>query len=309
MQWVSCQGAVGGGAVSRESQKQPLEFYLPRLSPLDKSKSAPDNINPANEQMTAIVATTNRGTVWVSLSGIFALPAARLPDTLDPANGGSRISAVGAHLSKSSAYLFVKLLVESTNGSRNVVLKLGTPMLNTDLLPSPTLHSLAALSARLSGLCLYLENAAAAVVREIEAREASASRRSLYRLLEGVLQDHGVDEVTSPEAEIIRLAVTGRASESTAQFLLSKLKTTKLNSWESASRLGAAVIIRLVYQHVLPALERMVLAATRLLDLVLLDKTSVEEHQDGSSVLSSRASIVRAIVILTWLYSRMEECM
>ncbi|KAJ2596517.1 hypothetical protein GGF39_003415 [Coemansia sp. RSA 1721] len=307
MQWICCSDSRSTD-VSNDSLKQQLEFYLPRLSPLDKSKSAPENINPADEPMTAIVVTSSNGSVWVSLGGIFTLPVAQLPQSMDPLDQKPKHRAVSAHLASSGSHIYIKLLTVSAKGTKTFVLKLNTPLFNTVLLPSPTLHNLATLSARLSGLNLYLENTLATIVKEIEARESSASRRSLYRMLVGVLQDHGVDEVTSPEAEIIRLAVTGRASESTAQFLLSKLKAVKLNNWESASRMGAVVVIRLIYQHALPAVERTILAAAQLLDFVLLDNTSLEPQHD-SPAIASRDSIVRALVILVWLYSRVEECM
>ncbi|KAJ1645892.1 hypothetical protein LPJ64_002553 [Coemansia asiatica] len=308
MQWVCCLGPSGMAGSEKSLGQRSLEFYLPRLSPLDKSKSAPDNINPTNEPMTAIIVTSIKGSVWVSLGGMFVLPVARIPEKICDFGQASRLQATGAHLGGSNAHLFVKLFAVTAKKSQNIVLKLNTPVLNTDLLSSPTLHSLAALSARLSGLHLYLETTVAAVAKEVEARESTASRRSLYNLLEGVLQDHGVEEVTSPEAEMIRLAVTGRASESTAQFLLSKLKAIKLNNWESSSRQGAVIIIKLIYQHVLPAVERFMLTATRLLDLVLLDKSSLEA-QGNSPATTSRDNVVRAIVILAWLYSRMDQCM
>ncbi|PIA15069.1 hypothetical protein COEREDRAFT_103120 [Coemansia reversa NRRL 1564] len=179
----------------------------------------------------------------------------------------------------------------------------------------PLLRMVVPLSARLSGLCLYLENTLDMLVKEADARDESASRSLLLSTFEGVLRDHGVDEVTSPEAELSRLAVTGCASESTSQFLLAKLNPGNLNSWESAGRLGAVALTRLIYQNALPAVERTVLAATRLLDIARDSRTRFS-YTDNDSNGSDRHSadkacnaILRVIVILGWLYMRFNKYM
>ncbi|KAJ2776453.1 hypothetical protein GGI15_004843, partial [Coemansia interrupta] len=66
MQWLACTSPAPG---SLNKVDLPLEFYLPTLSSFDKSKSAPDNINPNDEPLSVIVATTETGSVWIALLG------------------------------------------------------------------------------------------------------------------------------------------------------------------------------------------------------------------------------------------------
>ncbi|KAJ2374488.1 hypothetical protein IW150_003073 [Coemansia sp. RSA 2607] len=313
MQWLACIGSANNSPQKDLNEKNlPLEFYLPTLSSFDKSKSAPDNINPSDEPLSVIVVTTETGSVWVSLGGIFALPVVRIPESAFPSDKATRSKyrTVGAHFNADISRLYVAFSVHTnTSESQTMVFKLDTPILSRkNTPPSPLLLSLAALSARLSGLMLYLENTISTIIKEIEARESSASRASLKKVLESILQDHGVDEVTSPEAEMVRLAVTGRASESTAQFLLAKIKSTKITSWENASRLGAVAIVRLIYQNALPAIERSILASARLLDSIASEsKPGLDSGDAGATI--SRDCIARVIAILGWVYGRMDECM
>ncbi|KAJ1898318.1 hypothetical protein LPJ66_002831 [Kickxella alabastrina] len=311
MQWISCND-VGEQRVLADLANLQLEFFLPRLSQLDKSKSAPSDITPTAEPLTAIVVTASTGAVCISLGGIFTLPVIQLPATKLSAlmRGGSTYTAISAQLGTCASELFI-MLSSAGIGDRNseiIVHKLDTSILTSSPSSSPLLHNLVAVSARLSSLFLYLENTRATMVREFEARETSASRASLVQLFERVLQDHGVEEATNPAAELIRLAVTGRASESTAQFLLAKLKASKLANWESAGRLGAVMITRLVYQHALPAVERALLATTQLLKLTLSESPSSNCPGAGQAA-TTRDCIMRAVVIFGWLYGRFEEFM
>ncbi|KAJ2896861.1 hypothetical protein IWW38_001894 [Coemansia aciculifera] len=123
--------------------------------------------------------------------------------------------------------------------------------------------------------------------------------------LESVLRDHGVDDATSPEADLIRLAITGRASESVSQFLLSKLKAVKLNGWESAGRLGAVAIVRLVYQHIQPAIERAILAISEVQTIVGDWWTQREVAED----IAAKQALEQAVVVWGWLFARFEEYM
>ncbi|KAJ2617532.1 hypothetical protein H4S08_000280 [Coemansia sp. RSA 1365] len=324
MEWVTCKnGSEEMCSSLPEDSMHPtsLEFLIPKLSPLDRGQPTPAHINPEAEDPTAIIITSSSGLVQVSLGGIFTLPAVGLPKSMMCAL--HEYVAIDARLSKDSAILYVCLAQSITEGSTDVpasdhksqdmvICAVDTSILSSTM---PLLHMVVPLSARLSGLCLYLENTLDMLVKEADARDESASRTSLLNIFEGVLRDHGVEEVTSPEAELSRLAVTGCASESTSQFLLAKLNPGKLNSWESAGRLGAVALTRLIYQNALPAVERTVLAATRLLDIVR-DSKSKLSYTDTDSNESDRHSadkacnaILRVIVILGWLYMRFNKYM
>ncbi|KAI8322935.1 hypothetical protein GQ54DRAFT_127850 [Martensiomyces pterosporus] len=318
LEWIWCKssndessGSAHGESNISAPESLPFEFSLPMLSPLDKGKSVPSYVNSSVETPTSMVAVTSAGAVWVCVNGIFALPVVRpprnwQPPTADPTN----YMAIDARINSDSSKLHV--LLSSVPSSASHVSHLLTATLNTPILasPSPLLHSLASSSAHISGLCLYLENTIDCLIKESEARSGGASRSLLMHTLERVLQDHGVDEVTSPEAEMTRLAVTGRASEPTSQFLLAKLKASKLSNWESAGRLGAVVINRLVYQHALPAIERAILAITKLLQVVLAEASHLgSKEQTDSTEEDSKSQLLKAVVILGWLYARLEEYM
>ncbi|KAJ2222203.1 hypothetical protein IW143_001510, partial [Coemansia sp. RSA 520] len=281
--------------------EQMVEFSLPKLSPIDRGQSPPCHVNAETEPPTAIVITCASGSVWVCLGGIFTLPPAHLP----PGQLEGFV-AVDARLVQDSASLAVYL--ENDGTARSDIDQPGVSLctVDTSILSSslPLLHSLVPLSARLSALCLYLDNTLDALFAEATARHENASRSFLLRTFEGLLRDHGVDEATSPMAELSRLALTGRASEPTSQFLLAKLKSTKLNNWEHAGRQGAVALTRLIYQHAQPAVERTILAASRLLDIVHTHKSST---RDGAE--RTRGIILRAIVVLGWLHARLDECM
>ncbi|KAJ2769112.1 hypothetical protein IWQ56_002678, partial [Coemansia nantahalensis] len=263
MEWVACTGAA---AAQPDARRPTLEALLPRLGPLGRGQSAAGSTSPAAEPPTAIVITSASGLVCVCLGGIFALPPTHLPDALAHRVGGpsGRATAVDARLSPDSATLFV-LFADSDDAQHTAVCAVDTSVLSSTL---PLLHALVPLSAQLSGLWLYLENTLGQLAKEAEARDKGASRAALLQTFEGVLRDHGVDEATSAEAELCQLAVTGRSSEATSQFLLAKLKAGRLRNWEGAGRLGAVALTRLVYRHALPAVERAILAATQMLDVV-----------------------------------------
>ncbi|KAJ1785356.1 hypothetical protein LPJ59_006162, partial [Coemansia sp. RSA 2399] len=325
MLWVSCDGDTEPSTdilaeeSSRTAKPLPLEFSIPALSPLDKSKATPSNINSEPDNMTAIVITTTRGAVWIMLGGIFTLPVAKLP--LFEKSSFADLVVTDAQINCDLSTLYVSLTRgqgEQPSGRPNAALcTLDTSMLSA---ATPLLRSLVYLSARISGLFLYIENAVDLVVNEATARGDAASRAGLLQTFEGILQDHGVDEVTSPEAELCRLAVTGRASEPTSQFLLAKLKSAKLKSWEHSGRQGAVAIARLIYQYVSPAIERAMFAASRLLHIVTVDFSQLSlagynfgnNNGEGCSVSlkdmeETRGLILRAIVILGWTYARFEE--
>ncbi|KAJ2662062.1 hypothetical protein IW148_003110 [Coemansia sp. RSA 1199] len=297
MEWVA--GKIPEPA--EDCVEQMVEFSLPKLSPIDRGQSPPCHVNAETEPPTAIVVTCASGSVWVCLGGIFTLPPARLP----PGQLEGFV-AVNARLDHDSASLFVYLANYGTAHSDIDQPSVSLCTVDTSILSSslPLLHSLVPLSARLSALCLYLDNTLDALFAEATARHENASRSFLLRTFEGVLRDHGVDEATSPMAELSRLALTGRASEPTSQFLLAKLKSTKLNNWEHAGRQGAVALTRLIYQHSQPAVERTILAASRLLDIVHTHKSST---RDGAE--RTRDIIVRAIVVLGWLHARLDEYM
>ncbi|KAJ2809165.1 hypothetical protein H4R20_000344 [Coemansia guatemalensis] len=325
MDWVTCKKDNGEPSLSAPGDSEystSLEFSLPKLSPLDRGQPTPAHINPEAEDPTAIIITSLSGLVQVSLGGIFTLPAVGLPESI--MRSSHDYAAIDARLSSDLAILYVYLIQSGSakesadapapdNTKQNMVIcAVDTSILSTTM---PLLRMVVPLSARLSGLCLYLDNTLDLLVKEANARDESASRTSLLNTFEGVLRDHGVDEVTSPEAELARLAVTGSASESTSQFLLAKLKPAKLSNWESAGRLGAVALTRLIYQNALPAVERTILAATRLLDIVR-DSRDTLAYTDNSSKESDRHSadnacnaILRVIVILGWIYARFNKYM
>ncbi|KAJ2083950.1 hypothetical protein H4R24_000393 [Coemansia sp. RSA 988] len=324
MDWVTCKNDNKEPFSSESGDSRyptALEFSFPKLSPLDRGQPTPAHINPEVEDPTAIIITSSSGLVQVSLGGIFTLPAVGFPKTMTDSLHNH--VAIDARLSSDSAILYVHLIQNSSKGSvdvstsdhvtqRMLVCAVDTSILSSTM---PLLHMVVPLSARLSGLCLYIDNTLDLLVKEANARDESASRTSLLNTFEGVLRDHGVDEVTSPEAELARLAVAGGASESTSQFLLAKLKPAKLNNWESAGRLGAVALTRLVYQNALPAIERTILAATRLLDIVR-DSRNMLAYTDKDSKESDRHSadrtcnsLLRVIVILGWMYARFNKYM
>ncbi|KAJ2064699.1 hypothetical protein GGI17_000841 [Coemansia sp. S146] len=314
MEWIQCEA---GGSQGERGQGQLLEHYLPRLTSADRSKAMPSHVNPTTEPLTAIIIVTVAGQVIVSLGGVFTLPVASAPRELEAA--GSKYSVVSAKLDEKDYRLYVVFSVQppidhdvpATADSKLVVCALNMPLFTQT---SGDLSRFTSLFARLSGLCLYMETALDVLIKESEAREESASRAMLLDLLESVLRDHGVDDVTSPEADLIRLVVTGRASESVSQFLLSKLKATKLSSWESAGRLGAVAIVRLVYQHIQPAIERAILAISELQPIIGDWAKRANTFGEDSSVISDRLAgtklaLERAVVVWGWLFARFEEFM
>ncbi|KAJ2621276.1 hypothetical protein GGI25_003591 [Coemansia spiralis] len=310
MEWIGCESNVTSDSSLANSALSSalLEFSLPVLSPLNKSKATPSNINPEQEHLTAVIITTENGAVWVMLDGIFALPVAKLPLPQISSTGEFfEFKVLNSRISNDASKLFIYLANSST-----AVCTLNTSILST---VSPLLRSLVYLSARLSGLCLYIENATDLAVNEAEARGDGASRAELMRVFEGILRDHGVDEATSPDAELSRLVVTGRASEPTSQFLLAKLKTAKLMNWERSGRQGALAIVRLVYQYIGPAIEGAILAAGRLLHTIAEDFSQLafagNKISDSSALHSemnaTKDCIMRTIIILGWMYGRFKE--
>ncbi|KAJ2554775.1 hypothetical protein EV175_002479 [Coemansia sp. RSA 1933] len=331
MLWVSCDNddEQSTGIMADEKPKKtkavPLEFSLPALGPLDRSKATPSNINSEPDTLTAIIVITTRGAVWITLGGIFTLPVARLPHLQgDSCDHAADFMVADAQISRNMSTLYIYLNREQgeQNGSclNAAICTLDTSMLAA---ATPLLRSLAYLSARISGLFLYIENAIELAISEANDRNETASRVGLMQTFERILQDHGVDGVTSPEAELCRLAVTGKASEPTSQFLLAKLKATKLKSWENSGRQGAVAIARIIYQYVSPAIERTILATSRFLQIVTADisQLSLAGYHFGSNSSSNsnggsasvddmaetRSLIMHAIVILGWMYSRFEE--
>ncbi|KAJ2492337.1 hypothetical protein IWW37_001516 [Coemansia sp. RSA 2050] len=308
MEWIQCdsgQASESGHGGGRRS----LEHYLPRLTSADRSKALPSHVNPSTEPLTAIIIVTAAGRVIVSLGGVFTLPVASAPRELEAAAAeGSTYSVVNAKLNEKDYRLYVVFSVQqpekAAESSRLVVCVLSMPLFAQT---SGNLSRFTMLFARLSGLCLYLESALDVLIKESEARAESASRAMLLDSLESVLRDHGVDEATSPESELIRLVVTGRASESVSQFLLSKMKTAKLSSWESAGRLGAVAIVRVVYQHIQSAIERAILAISEIKPIIGGWTRSLT---DGSDRLASTSqALERAVVAWGWLFARFEEFM
>ncbi|KAJ2307638.1 hypothetical protein IWW55_000865 [Coemansia sp. RSA 2706] len=298
MEWVICKGQAADNGAGRPT----LERSLPRLDPLDRGQP-PCRSNPESESPTAIVMVCASGAVWVSLGGVFTLPPARL-QIEQPAS----YTAVNACLGQRPDTLFVCFTSAHAEPDSSACQELVLRTVDMSVLSSamPLLHTLVPLSAHLSALCLYLENTLDALAKEARARADGASRAYLLQTFEGVLRDHGVDEATTAEAELCRLAVTGRASESTSQFLLAKLKATKLNAWETAGRLGAVALIRLIYRHAQPAVERTILASTRLLEAVLAYDSDALPASDAGGACTA---IVRAVVVLGWLSSRLNEYM
>ncbi|KAJ2722491.1 hypothetical protein GGI07_003267 [Coemansia sp. Benny D115] len=308
MQWVRCQAATPDNEAFDEKSELLPKLLLPRLSSLDKTKAESDEFSSVfAESMTAIVVVTRKGSVHISLGGIFSLPVSTLPQQIQP---GADFTVLSAQLNEPASQLYLMLASQLPHGVEQVsTCRLNTQLLSLSPVQSPLLHTLVPLSTRISGLLLYLENAIGMVVKESIARDGSASRQSLLDQFERVLQDHGVDDATSPEAELIRLAVTGRASEPTAQFLLAKLKASKLNTWESAGRLGALAIVRLVYQHALPAIEHAILAMAQLLDLITPEKLNATDQQQTNSALHTRDHVIQVLVTLGWMHGRLEDFM
>ncbi|ORX66017.1 hypothetical protein DL89DRAFT_74992 [Linderina pennispora] len=222
LQWVKCMSSESNSHMP--NQTMDMQLSLPRLAPLRKGEDGPGHINPStSEDLTAMIAVTSHGTVWMSLYGTFALPLKRVA-TLDS-------TVVRACISSDTRKLFI---VTSSNDRHESQLSI----LDTSLLAvsSPLLSELASSSAHLSGLCLHLGNVIESIAKECVTRNEGSSRQTLLDSFESVLRDHGIEEVTSPEAELTRLAVTGRATDSSSQFLLNKFKITRLKSWESAGR-------------------------------------------------------------------------
>ncbi|KAJ2715084.1 anaphase promoting complex subunit 4 [Coemansia spiralis] len=304
MEWIACTGAD-----LPDAHQPPLEALLPQLSPIGRGQPTASHASPEAEPPTAIVITGASGLVCVCLGGTFALPPTRLLASLVRRVGGpsGRAVAVDARLSADSATLFV-LVADSDAAQHMALCAVDTSVLSSTL---PLLQALVPLSARLSGLWLYLDNTLRQLANEAEARDKGASRAALLQTFEGVLRDHGVDEATSPEAELCQLAVTGRASEAMSEFLLGKLKAARLRNWESAGRLGAVALTRLVYQHALPAVERAILAATRMLDVVdqSVRQLGAAGGASGAQSSDARGRIARAVVLLGWLYSQLGEYM
>ncbi|KAJ2661223.1 hypothetical protein IWW48_002519 [Coemansia sp. RSA 1200] len=322
MVWVSCGSKkelstnTDATANPPAIEALPFELSLPKLGALEKSKATPSHINSEPTDLTAVIITTANGAVWVLLDGIFALPVAKPP--LDVSFTDNTVA--NAQISRDLSTLYISLTCEKDEQRKDrpnaAICRLDTPILST---ASPLLRSLVYLSARISGLFLYIENAMESVESEAATRNDAASRAGLLQKFESILQDHGVDEVTSPEAELCRLAMTGRASEATSQFLLAKMKTTSLKSWENSGRQGAAAIIRLIYQYVTPAIERTILAVVRFLHILTTDFLQVslsgfsfsdndERHLAWKSGLeTTKELILRAVVVLGWMYARFEE--
>ncbi|KAJ2811373.1 hypothetical protein H4S07_002104 [Coemansia furcata] len=317
MAWIQCEASGGKGQRGdSDGHGQPLEHYLPRLTSADRSKAMPSHVNPTTEPLTAIIIVTTAGQVIVSLGGVFTLPVAGAPRELEAA--GTKYNVVNAKLDEKDYRLYVVFSVQSLtspNSPETESAKLVVCALNMPLFTQTTgnLSRFTTLFARLSGLCLYMETALDVLIKESEARAESASRAMLLDSLESVLRDHGVDDVTSPEADLIRLVVTGRASESVSQFLLSKMKAAKLSSWESAGRLGAVAIVRLVYQHIQPAIERAILAISEL-QPIIGDWASRANAFGEDTIVSDRLATTKqaleqAIVIWGWLFARFEAYM
>ncbi|KAJ2784635.1 hypothetical protein H4R18_001014 [Coemansia javaensis] len=304
MEWVAC-AAAAEGAPQPEEAAAALELALPRLGPLDRGQRAADQAEPEAEPgaPTALVITSASGLVCVCLGGILALPAAQMPPGLA---GGSAAEAVDARLGRDLARLAVVLGGSGGGGPGARVCSVDTRVLAA---AAPLLRALVPLSARLSGLGLYLEGALRQLGAEAEARDRAASRAALRDAFEAVLRDHGVDEATSPEAELCQLAVTGRASEPTSQFLLARLKAARVRSWESAGRLGAVALTRLVYRHAQPAVERTILAAARVLDVMDRLARDADAPDAARQHAEARRCVLRAIVVLGWLYARLDDCM
>ncbi|KAJ2691355.1 anaphase promoting complex subunit 4 [Coemansia spiralis] len=307
MEWIRCDASQVDESGSDEG-RQSLEHYLPRLTSADRSKALPSHVNPSTEPLTAIIIVTAAGRVIVSLGGVFTLPVAGAPKELVAAAAeGSTYGVVNTKLNEKDHRLYVVFSVQpspAAESARLVVCALNMPLF---MQTSGDLSRFTMLFARLSGLCLYLESALDVLIKESEARAEAASRAMLLDSLESVLRDHGVDEVTSPEAELIRLVVSGRASESVSQFLLSKMKAAKLSSWESAGRLGAVAIVRVVYQHIQPAIERAILAISEIQPII---GGWANTLTGGSGQLAGTSqALERAIVVWGWLFARFEDFM
>ncbi|KAJ2762942.1 hypothetical protein H4S06_000371 [Coemansia sp. BCRC 34490] len=322
MVWVCC-GSKSEPSTNTDAaanppaiEALPFELSLPKLGALEKSKATPSHINSESTDLTAVIITTADGAVWVLLDGIFALPVAKPP--LDVSFTDHTVANAQISRDLSTLYIFLTREKEEQQEDRPnaAICRLDTPILST---ASPLLRSLVYLSARISGLFLYIENAMESVESEAATRNEAASRAGLLQKFESILQDHGVDEATSPEAELCRLAMTGRASEATSQFLLAKMKTASLKSWENSGRQGAAAIIRLIYQYVTPAIERTILAVVRFLHILTTDflqlslsgfsfGDSDERHLAWKNGLeATKRLILRAVVVLGWMYARFEE--
>ncbi|KAJ1865167.1 hypothetical protein LPJ78_002861 [Coemansia sp. RSA 989] len=279
MEWVVGQGDY-----------EDTKWNLPQLSLLDRGQPVPGTDSSSFESLSAIVVVGASGTVWVCLGGILTLPPAQLPS-----QKWTCPSAINARVCRGK--LFVYIVDRSAQAALYSV--------DIPLLVSPTklLSAFVPLSAHFSSLCVYIDHTLDMLVKEALDRQQGASRPFLLHTFEHVLRDYGVDEVTSPESELCRYAVSGRPSEATSHFLLAKLKSTKLTQWESAGRLGAKAVVRLIYQNALPAIERALLVASKLLELVPDLNT---QTNDGSR---SFDGILRAIAIMGWLYSRLNEYM
>ncbi|KAJ2456188.1 hypothetical protein EV183_000114 [Coemansia sp. RSA 2336] len=279
MDWVVGQGGY-----------EDTKWNLPQLSPLDRGQPAPAADSSSFENLSAIVVVGASGTVWVCLGGILTLPPAQIS-----CQSWTCPTAINARVCGDR--LFVYTVDRSVQAALYTV--------DIPLLTSPTklLSAFVPLSAHFSSLSVYIDHALDTLVKEALDRQQGASRPFLRHAFEQVLRDYGVDEVTSPESELCRYAVSGRPSEATSHFLLAKLKSAKLVQWESAGRLGAKAVVRLIYQNALPAIERALLVASKLLELV---PDLNAQTNDGSRNFDG---VLRAIAIMGWLYSRLNEFM
>ncbi|KAJ2845673.1 hypothetical protein IWW36_004686 [Coemansia brasiliensis] len=282
MEWVA-------GQVDYED----IKWNLPQLSPLDRGQPAPSTNNALFETLSAIVVVGASGAVWVSLGGIFTLPPAR-----PSSQNWTCPTAINARVCRDRLFVYT---VDQT--AQAALYTVDIPLLTSS---TKLISAFVPLSAHFSSLCVYVDHTLDMLVKEAFDRQQSASRSFLLHAFEQVLRDYGVDEVTSPESELCQYAVSRRPSEATSHFLLAKLKSTKLTQWESAGRLGAKALVRLIYQNALPAIERALLVASKLLELV---PDLSAQTADDNATSSVQHNILRAITMMGWLYSRLNEYM
>lgn len=242
MEWVQFNG---------NSSKKGSADPLPLLDALDNTKSVPPSQHATDESLNVIIVTTSNGTAVVSLAGIVSLPPFVPPAECQ--------RAIGAKMDPATSSLY--MVMETTDGQTSVQCL----SLKFLLDQQTQLTKFASLFSRISGLFTYLDHAILQLIQEIDARDQNMSRQKTFLMpFEAVLQDHGVDEVTTPRAELTRLMIAGRASEATSQFLMSKLKATRLAQWETTSRGNCLSIIRLIYQHLQPAISKIIMALDEL---------------------------------------------
>ncbi|KAJ1679980.1 hypothetical protein EV182_000926 [Spiromyces aspiralis] len=284
----------------------PIEQYLPRISPLSDSDGDRNTQRPLGEPepttairegsrpaIDALFVVDAQGRLWVALFGTFLLPPVDLGIS-DPAR-----SILHAAITPDLSELMV---CHAAGDSQLSITAVDTGPIHTD---PALLYQVASSSAACIQLCHHLATATKALTEHYEAGfvQAAAQFQGMVNHFYTMLENQGMDNMTSPGSELVQLLVTGHPTELVTEFLLSGKTRRLFRQWQKTLDNAEEGAWELVVKHCLPAAERLVLKLGQLISFV----QALGGAKNPFDVEGIAEPLLDLVAILGWHYGQFVE--